>query len=77
MVSAITALLVTVVTSVTLAVTAALKVLVPVAVMVLVCPDVAVLGKVATTMNLNAAPEARAPVEVMAAPVGWPLPLSA
>ena len=77
LVSVTTALLVTVVVSVLVSVLVPSNTLVVVTVMALVCPAVAVPGKVPTTMNLNAALAARGPVDVIAGPVGWPLPLSA
>ena len=71
-----TALVVTVVVSVLKVVCAGVKPLVPVTVTSFFCPEVAVFGRVAATTNLKVAPAARAPVEVIAGPVGKPDPLS-
>ena len=65
-----TALVVTVVVSVLKVVTADDNTLVPVTTMALVFVAAAVTGKVPTAMNLNAAPAATGPVDVMAKPVG-------
>ena len=77
LVSVTTALLVAVVVSVLDAVLVPSPALVAVTPRVFVCPAVAVAGTVPVTMNLKVAPAASAPLDVMAEPVGVPLPLSA